>query len=82
MKTYYAAADIGASGGRLILGALEDGQLTLETIHRFDNRMEKRGDALCWDYQRIAENIVEGLRLCAEAGKIPVSLGVDTWGVD
>ena len=27
MKTYYAAADIGASGGRLILGALEDGQL-------------------------------------------------------
>ena len=82
MKQYYAAADIGASGGRLILGALEDGKLTLETIHRFDNQMEKREGALCWDYTKIADNIVEGLRLCTEAGKSPVSLAIDTWGVD
>ena len=82
MKTYYAAADIGASGGRVILGALEDGRLSLETVHRFDNRMEKRGSSLCWNYDRIAGSIVEGLRKCSEAGKAPVSLAVDTWGVD
>ena len=83
MRQYYAAADIGASGGRLILGSLDgDGRLTLETMHRFENGMEKRNGSLCWDYQRIAENIVEGLRRCAGAGKAPVSLGIDTWGVD
>ena len=26
--------------------------------------------------------IVNGLRECKEIGKIPVSMGVDTWGVD
>ncbi len=82
MKAYYAAADIGASGGRVILGSLEDGRLSLETMHRFENGMEKKNGALCWDYHKIAANIVEGLRQCKEAGKAPVSLGIDTWGVD
>lgn len=82
MKNYYAAADMGASGGRLILGSLEDGRLKLETIHRFDNHMEKKNGSLCWDYNKIAEGIVTGLQLCGEAGKMPVSLGIDTWGVD
>ena len=34
MATYYAAVDMGASSGRLILGHMENGKIELEEIHR------------------------------------------------
>ena len=33
---YYLAIDIGASSGRHILGHIEEGQIKLEEIYRFD----------------------------------------------
>ena len=42
MTKYYAAVDMGASSGRLILGHLEDGKIVLEEIHRFENGMVKK----------------------------------------
>ena len=82
MSKYYAAVDMGASSGRLILGWLEDGKMQLEEVHRFENGMVKKGDELCWEFDRIFQEIVTGLKKCKEMGKIPSSLGVDTWGVD
>lgn len=37
METYYLAVDIGASSGRHILGHLENGQMVLEEIYRFES---------------------------------------------
>ncbi len=82
MATYYAAVDIGASSGRLILGHMENGKMILEEIHRFENGMVKKGDELCWEFDRLFVEIKNGLKKCRELGKEPVSLGVDTWGVD
>ena len=42
MATYYAAVDMGASSGRLILGHMENGKMELEEIHRFENGMVKK----------------------------------------
>ena len=42
MATYYAAVDMGASSGRLILGHMEKGKMELEEIHRFENGMVKK----------------------------------------
>lgn len=36
---YYAAIDIGASSGRVMLSSLENGKMTLEEVHRFPNGM-------------------------------------------
>ena len=82
MATYYAAVDMGASSGRLILGHMENGKIELEEIHRFENGMVKKDGELCWEFDRIFKEIVTGLKKCKEIGKIPVSMGVDTWGVD
>lgn len=82
MATYYAAVDMGASSGRLILGHLENGKMVLEEIHRFENGMVKKDGELCWEFDRIFNEIKTGLKKCKEIGKIPVSMGVDTWGVD
>ena len=82
MATYYAAVDMGASSGRLILGHMENGKMELEEIHRFENGMVKKDGELCWEFDRIFKEIVTGLKKCKEIGKVPVSMGVDTWGVD
>ena len=48
MTKYYAAVDMGASSGRLILGHMENGRMELEEIHRFENGMVKKDGELCW----------------------------------
>lgn len=82
MGDYYLAIDIGASSGRHILAHMEDGKLLLEEVHRFANGMQEKDGEKCWDFDAIFHEIKVGLKKCKEIGKIPVSVGVDTWGVD
>lgn len=82
MKNYYLAIDIGASSGRHILGSIDNGKLCLEEIYRFKNGAVKKDGTLVWDIKNLENHIVEGLKKCKELGKIPVSIGIDTWGVD
>lgn len=78
----YAAVDIGASSGRVVVGFVEDGRIHLEEVHRFDNRQVRRGGHDCWDIDLLYGELVRGLALCKEAGFAPKSVGIDTWGVD
>lgn len=82
MEKYYLAIDIGASSGRHILGHLENGKMILEEIHRFPNGNVLRDDELTWDVDALFDEILIGMKRCKELGKIPVSVGVDTWAVD
>lgn len=82
MGKYFLAIDIGASSGRHILGSLENGVITLEEIHRFWNGMDNVDGTLCWDVDRLFNEVVAGMKKCKEIGKIPESVGIDTWGVD
>ncbi len=80
--TYYCAIDIGASSGRHILGWVEDGQIRMQEVYRFPNGSVTVDGHLKWDLDALAFHLFEGLRACKAAGKIPVSVGIDTWGVD
>ena len=82
MSKYFLAVDIGASSGRHILGSYENGKIELEEVHRFWNGMDEVEGTLCWDTERLFGEIITGMKKCKELGKIPVSVGVDTWGVD
>ncbi|MBR5248903.1 MAG: rhamnulokinase [Lachnospiraceae bacterium] len=82
MGAYYLAIDIGASSGRHILCHMEDGKLVLEEMHRFYNGMSEKDGEMCWDFDALFKEIKTGLKKCNDAGKAPVSVGVDTWGVD
>ena len=82
MRNYYLAIDIGASSGRHILGHIENRKMVLEEIYRFRNGAEKQDGKLVWNDKELYKSIVEGLKKCKEIGKIPVSIGIDTWGVD
>lgn len=79
---YYLAVDIGASGGRHILGYLKGGKMITEEVYRFPNGLVEKNGKYCWDVDMLFNHIVTGLIKCKEIGKIPVSMGIDTWGVD
>lgn len=79
---YYLAVDIGASSGRHILSHLENGKIILEEIYRFSNGMVEVDGEKVWDSQKLFEDILTGMKKCYELGKIPVSMGIDTWAVD
>ncbi len=82
MAQYYLAVDIGASSGRHILGSVQDGRIVLEEVYRFPNGMEPVDGQLCWDLEALFAHIKAGMKRCREIGRIPVSMGIDTWGVD
>ena len=82
MTNYFLAIDIGASSGRHILGYVKNGKILLDEVYRFPNNLVRQGELLCWDYDALFGHILEGMKACKAAGKIPVSLGIDTWAVD
>lgn len=82
MRQYHLAIDIGASGGRHILGWKENGKLFQEEVYRFKNGMENKDGILCWNTQKLYASILEGMKRCKEVGKIPATMGIDTWAVD
>ncbi len=74
------AVDIGAESGR-VMGVHFDGQhLQLEEIHRFTNPLTTLNGTLHWDFLHLWREVTAGIA----KGKVfdPVSIGVDTWGVD
>ncbi|HZN32698.1 MAG TPA: FGGY-family carbohydrate kinase [Pirellulaceae bacterium] len=79
----YLAADLGASGGRVVAGIFDGQQLSLEEVYRFDNGGVAAAGRLQWDLLSQWSHVQRGLRA---AGKIypgqVKSVGVDTWGVD
>ncbi len=76
------AFDLGASGGRAVLGTLERGCLRLAELHRFANAPVRRGGHWHWDTDRLWREILHALRLCAGRGIRLDSIGFDAWGVD
>ena len=76
----YLAFDLGAGSGRAILGRFDGDRLLLEELHRFSNNAVRLLDHLYWDALRLFSEMKIGLAKAAPHK--PVSLGVDTWGVD
>jgi rhamnulokinase len=74
----FAAADLGAESGRVVVGTLRDSRVELEVVHRFANRPVRLPDGLHWNAPGLLEGILDGLRA---AGRVD-GVGVDAWGVD
>jgi rhamnulokinase len=82
MATHYLACDLGAESGRLMLGALDGGKVSLEELHRFPNGPVKAGGALHWNMDALFAELRAGLKKAA-ARKLPIaSFSADSWGVD
>ena len=81
--SHYLAADLGAESGRVMLGALHHGKLSLEELHRFANTPVRLPTGLYWDSLHLFHEIVHGLTVAGRDRKLSITgIGVDTWGVD
>lgn len=78
----HLAIDIGASSGRHILGEVRDGILKLREVYRFENNLKNEDGHLVWDIDSLVREVKAGIRACADIGKIPDTVAIDTWGVD
>lgn len=82
----FAAVDIGASSGRVILGRVTGDGMQLEVVHRFPNGVGEIDGGLRWDFNALFAEVLEGLRAAATVAAVQgeeiASIGIDTWAVD
>jgi rhamnulokinase len=82
----WAAVDLGASGGRVVVGRLAGEQLNLEIVHRFAYAPRSRQRRARWDIAALLDGVRAGLvragERAAQWGTNVASIGVDGWGVD
>jgi rhamnulokinase len=77
----FAAVDLGASSGRVVLGTIADSTLTLNPVHRFFNGGVRTLDEYHWPTMHLWKEIKAGV--AEAAGQEPLhGIGIDTWGVD
>ena len=79
---HFAAIDLGATSGRVILATLAEGKISMEEIHRFADPIIQMQGHFYWDFPAIYKSVVEGLAKIAARGVAIESIGIDTWGVD
>lgn len=80
---YFAAADLGASSGRVILGRLADGRFDLTETIRFENGPVPAADGIHTDAPRLFSSVRDGLEAAIRASDGALeSVAADTWGVD
>jgi rhamnulokinase len=74
----FAAVDLGASSGRVMVAEVGAGRLALTEVARFPNGPVRLRDTLHWDVLALYRGILDGLRA---AGPLD-AVGIDSWGVD
>ncbi|RNL82426.1 rhamnulokinase [Halostreptopolyspora alba] len=77
----FAAVDLGASSGRVVVGHLNEGELTLDVAHRFANEPVRLPTGLHWNVPGLYQQILRGLRSAAQDHPL-TSVGVDSWAID
>lgn len=79
----FVAADLGASSGRLMVGAWNGRTFSLDELHRFANSGIHLAGSLHWDVLGMWSEIQRGLmKYRARFEDAPAAIGVDAWGVD
>lgn len=78
----FAAVDLGATSGRVILAAIDGDEIALEEISRFPDPIIEMQGHFYWDLPAIYKSVIEGLGAIAARGVAIESVGIDTWGVD
>ncbi|MER6683440.1 rhamnulokinase [Streptomyces olivaceoviridis] len=79
----YAAVDLGASSGRVMVGRVSPDSVELSEAHRFPNRPVRVPEGLRWDILALYGGVLDGLRAAgAHCGGRLASVGIDSWAVD
>lgn len=82
MSGLFAAVDLGASSGRVILAEVGPGRVEWTEVHRFANRPVRVGGTLYWDILGLYQGVLDGLRAATAVHGRLDGIGIDSWAVD
>lgn len=86
MTRSFAAVDLGATSGRVVLGTFGPEGFALDEVHRFPNNPISVDGVLCWNVELLFEESLTGLAAAmsraAERESTLAGIAVDSWGVD
>ena len=76
----FLAFDLGGSSGKMYLAACEGEKIVLKEILKIENHPVEVNGNLYWDFLRIYENMIEGIRIAVkETGDQIASIGFDSF---
>ncbi len=78
----FVAVDLGASSGRVMVGAWNGRIFSLDELHRFQTSGIRVSGRLHWDVLAMWSEMQKGLMKCRARFDAPTAIGVDAWGVD
>ena len=82
MTGAFAAADLGATSGRVVVGRVGPAELSITEVHRFANSPVPLVDGLHWDILGLYHEVLDGLSGALRNEPGLASVGVDSWAVD
>jgi rhamnulokinase len=82
MDNFYVACDLGVEHGRVLLGTLRKGQLTISEVHHFKNLPIEEKSSRLWDIQHLYREILTGLREIGTFNEPINSISCHSWGGD
>ncbi len=82
MAGMFAAVDLGASSGRVMLAEVGPDRVDLTEVHRFANRPVCVLGTLYWDILGLYQGVLDGLRAATNASGGLDGIGIDSWAVD
>lgn len=56
--------------------------MKLEEVYRFENNVQMKNQHYYWNIDYLFGEVVAGIKACVKCGKVPTTLGIDTWAVD
>ena len=82
MRSFYATCNLGVESGRVMLGALDDGALSMSEIRRFPNLPTQEKGVLQWNIPQLYQEIVAGLREIGAYEETVESVSCTSWAGD
>ena len=81
-KHSFLAFDCGATSGRAVLATFCKETFEMKEVYRFPSGIIELGGKYYWDVLAIYQHFLNCLKELGRQGIVPVSIGIDTWGVD
>ncbi len=81
-SAHVAAVDLGATSGRVMIGRVGPGELSLTAVARFPNGPVELADGLHWNIDALHDHVIAGLAAAVREDPTVGSVGVDSWAVD
>jgi len=82
MSNFYVACDLNAECGRVMLGTLNQGALTVSEVRRFQNLTITDKDSLQWNIPELYQQILDGLGAIGNYEESVESVSCDSWAGD